>query len=128
MLVAVKWRDLGKAGVQSAQGSEECERVYLKTPVVKWDLVVECRCRQCSQGMPGYWKSWNGGSKEEYQEAKQFVKHALYLAKSKIKQGDLKNPSPSNSDLFLSCPQWLWGLCLDDRNKQAVWKEPYERL
>ena len=47
-----KWdrRDLAKTEVQSAEGSLKCVRVYQKTPVAKRDLIVECGCRQCSQG------------------------------------------------------------------------------
>ena len=91
------------------------------------------------------WKTWkNGGSKEEYQKAKCLVKHAVNLAKSLDKEGVLKDPSPGSSHLFCIANQIICenldvqgeksvcndpgGLCLDDRAKQAAWKEHYECL
>ena len=91
------------------------------------------------------WKMWKkGGSKEDYQEAKRLAKHAVYLAKSQAEQEVLRDPSPGSSDLFRLANQMrrtnqdvqgekpvrndAGELCLDDRAKQAAWKEHYERL
>ena len=91
-----------------------------------------------------WWKTWKkGGSKEEYQKAKRIAKHAVYLATSQPKQEVLKDPSLGSMDLFCLANQMrcenldiqcekparndAGELCLDDRAKQAAWKEHYER-
>ena len=116
-----------------------------KTPVTKGDLAwwwnaavasaakEKQRCR----------KTWKNGGSNEKGQAKHLAKHAVYLAKSQAKQV-LKDPSPSSSDLFSLANQMrrenldvqvknpirnVYGeLCLDDRPKQAAWKEYCERL
>ena len=80
-------------------------------------------------------------NKEEYQEVKCLTKHAVYLANSQAKQEVLKDSSPNSSNLFRLTNQTrhenldvqdekpvhnhAGELCLDDRGKQAAWKEHF---
>ena len=109
----------------------------------KRDLVLECSGRQCSQGkveMLENQEAWRQqGDISEGQAACQ----TCYLTKSQAEQA-LKVPSSSSSNLFRLANQMGRGnlhvqgdkpvhnetgeLCLDDRTKQAAWKEHYECL
>ena len=86
----------------------------------------------------------NGDSNDEYQKAKRLATYPVYLAKSQDKPEAPQDPSPYSSDLFRLANKMRGGnldiqvekpvrndageLCLDDRAKQAAWKEHNERL
>ena len=86
--------------VQSAEGNWKCVWIYQVTFVVKWDQVVDCSCRHCSQG--------NGDVPENRQQGRisegQAPHQTCYLAKSQAKV--LKNSLISSSNYYAS--NWMW--------------------
>ena len=83
--------------------------------------MVECDCRQCSQG-----KAEMLESLEECQKAKCIAKRAVYLAKSQAKQEVPKDPLPGSTDLFYLANQRR---CenLDVQGEKHVCNDAWER-
>ena len=122
----------GKAIVQIGAGSWRCVQVYQETTVAKCDLAVEWvdsaikEKRRCWTNEERWQKGWISKGRVAQQ--------INCFCQGKIPH--LKDPSPSCSDLFHLANQMkdeklgkkpvrtdVGELCLDDRAKQAAWKE-----